>query len=318
MTISGRIRSSLIAFVASASALAAVPVSAAPSGLAVNGAGTPTPALAITGGAQTFSFSGNGAGTVRGQTGAYSCSVNGNDTIGTITDGAGGFSGTCNTPCGTVGVSGGYVRTAGVVNVMASTTTGCLAGATINGDCGFLPTSGPTVTSYALACELSFGPLPDVVTLVGTGTISPGLTGVGLPPTSYAVDSVVIAGTGTISPGLTTTGGAQTFSFSGNGGGSMGGQDGGYSCSVNGNDTIGTTTQGYGSFSGSCNTPCGAVGVRGDNYTRAATRVQVFGAVTTGCLAGHNFVGECLLVPTSGPTITSYALTCEIGFYVTA
>jgi hypothetical protein len=131
-----------------------------------------------------------------------------------------------------------------------------------------------------------------------------------MPANAGAGDQIAIAGTGSIAPGLTQTGGAQTFSFSGNGGGSALGQTGSFSCSVNGNDTIGTTSQGAGGFSGSCNTPCGSVGVSG-SYTRTAAVVTASGSLTSGCLAGHSFSGNCAFTPTSGPTVISYAVTCQ-------
>jgi hypothetical protein len=133
-----------------------------------------------------------------------------------------------------------------------------------------------------------------------------------MPANADNTDHIAIAGTGTISPGLTDAGGAQTFSFNGNGGGNAFGQTGAFSCSVNGNDTIGTTTQGAGQFNGSCNTPCGSVGVSG-NYTRTAAVVSASGSLTSGCLAGHSFSGTCAFVPSSGPTVTSYAVTCHFG-----
>ncbi|MDQ1698452.1 MAG: hypothetical protein QOG34_315 [Frankiaceae bacterium] len=304
MTVSARIRSIAVVILMAASALTAVPARAAN-------------VLTGSSSAQTFSFSGNGAGSVGGQTGQYSCGVNGNDSIGTTTQGAGGFSGSCNTPCGSVGVSGNYSRVANIVTVSGSLTSGCLIGRTFSGNCLFVPTSGPTVVSFALTCELNVGSLTDFIVIAGSGSISPGLTS-DLPSTSFAVDSLAIAGMGTISPGLTSVTTNQTFSFSGNGGGKMGGEIGQFSCGVNGYDTIGTTTLGDGTFGGSCNTPCRTVAISGNYHRTAAIRVQLFGTVTSGCLNGHDFAGECLFLPTSGPTIISYALTCEIGFYVSA
>jgi hypothetical protein len=299
MKIRARIRSALVALLAAVSAFAALPASAAST------AGSTSSNVPSLSDAQTFWFSGSGAGSVHGQTGIYGCYVNGDDTVGTITQGSGGFSGTCNTPCGTVGVSGGYTRTAALVSLSGITTSGCLSEAFFSGECLFVPTSGLRVTSYALSCEVNVGSAGDIVALVGTGAISPGLTSPGI---------VAIAGTGTISPGLTTTGGNQTFSFSGNGAGSVRGETGQYSCGVNGNDYIGTTTQGNGGFSGTCNTPCGTVGVNG-NYSRTVGLVSVNGgSVTSGCLTGSAFSGDCVFIPTSGPTIKSYAVVC--GFTV--
>lgn len=149
-----KIRMGLIAVVAGAAAFTAMPANAGSGDhIAIAGTGTISPGLTQTGGPQTFSFAGNGGGTAFGQSGQFSCSVNGNDTIGTTTSGSGGFSGSCNTPCGTVGVSGNYTRTAGVVSVGGNITSGCLSPHTFNGSCAFTPTSGPTVVSYAVTCH---------------------------------------------------------------------------------------------------------------------------------------------------------------------
>ncbi|MDQ1686164.1 MAG: hypothetical protein QOC82_2901 [Frankiaceae bacterium] len=125
------------------------------------------------------------------------------------------------------------------------------------------------------------------------------------PANAGSIDFFTLSGTGTISPGLTTTGGPQTWSYSGNGYGVVFGVAGPWSCSWNGNDTIGTTLQGAGGFSGTCNTLPGVVCTTG-TYSRGAG-VSISGSFTCGWLTGHIFYGTCAFSPTSGPVVTSYA-----------
>ncbi|MDQ1685447.1 MAG: hypothetical protein QOC82_2184 [Frankiaceae bacterium] len=132
-----------------------------------------------------------------------------------------------------------------------------------------------------------------------------------VPANADTGDAATITGTGTISPGLTDAGGPQTFSFSGNGGGVVGGVAGQYSCSVNGNDTIGTTTQGAGAFSGTCSTPCGTIGVSG-NYTRTGAAVSASGSITSGCIPTRPVTITCVFAPSGTPPIVGFTLVCHI------
>jgi hypothetical protein len=140
-----------------------------------------------------------------------------------------------------------------------------------------------------------------LVTVASAFTVAPAGASTG--------DSATLAGTGSISPGLTTTPTAQTFSFSGNGAGTVGGVTGQYSCSVNGNEPAGTTIQGSGAFNGSCNTPCGSAGVSG-NFTRTIGTVTGTATFTSGCLSGHTASWHCERVWTSGPVVQSYIEIC--------
>ncbi|MDQ1685449.1 MAG: hypothetical protein QOC82_2186 [Frankiaceae bacterium] len=159
MKFSAKVRLGLVAVVAAASAVTMVPANAATGDAAViAGSGTISPGLTLAGGAQTFTFSGTGAGTVAGMNGQATCDVTGDDTIGTYSQGAGSFHGSCNTPCGTVGVAGTYTRTGSVVSGGGAATSGCgsiTVGYSLSLHCVFNPTSGPTVTSYALVCTLN-------------------------------------------------------------------------------------------------------------------------------------------------------------------
>ena len=288
MSRSSKVRLFLIAVATGAAVLGTLPANAGVNDrVAIAGTGGISPGLTTgigSGSTQTFTFDGTGAGAVSGQIGTYRCSVTGNDTIGTVQQGTGGFSGTCTTPCGTVGVSGSYVRTLLVVTATGTITSGCLTGLSFSGNCSFTPTSATPITSYEVNCQFTVG--SGEIVLSGTGTISPGLTtGVGSGPT-------------------------QSFTFSGSGVGAVLGQIGTYSCSVTGNDTIGTIQQGAGGFSGSCNTPCGTVGVNG-TYVRTLLVVTATGTITSGCLGGHTFNGNCSFVPTTPTPVTNYAVACQ-------
>jgi len=126
--------------------------------------------------------------------------------------------------------------------------------------------------------------------------------------------NVALAGNGTIWPGLTTGGGPpQTFNLAATGFGFAGGEVGQFNCAFAGNDNIGSITQGAGSLSGSCSTPCGTISV-GANYTRDVGLATVSGSVTAGCLAPSSFTGACDFVPTSPPPVTNFSLTCDLAF----
>jgi len=162
MKFSSKVRLGLIGLVAAASAFAAMPANAA-GGLTITGTGGISPGLTQAGGAQTYTFSGTGGGagvdnTGTPQAGTFTCTLSGDDTIGTLTSGAGSINGSCNTPCGTVGVSGSYTRTGGTVTAGGSITSGCFSGESFSADCSFTPTSPPPVVSYVVHCEVTLTP----------------------------------------------------------------------------------------------------------------------------------------------------------------
>ncbi|MDQ1685448.1 MAG: hypothetical protein QOC82_2185 [Frankiaceae bacterium] len=156
MKFSAKVRLGFLALVTAASAFAVVPAGASTGDAAtIAGSGTISPGLTTTPTAQSITFSGNGAGTIGGVTGSYSCTVNGNDPAGTVQQGSGAVNGNCNTPCGSVSVSGSFSRTGATVTGSVTVNAGCLINHVIAIICNFVPTSGPTVTSYALICHLS-------------------------------------------------------------------------------------------------------------------------------------------------------------------
>lgn len=135
-------------------------------------AGTFAPGLSsLTAGTpQTYTL--NGTGTVHAVdtttltplVGTVSCSLGGNDIIGTAAQGAGGVGGTCNvanvTPPGgeSCSLSGSYTRT--VVNVTATGTVACTGTVPIDAsfivDCQFAPGSPPPTTTGELVCTYYF------------------------------------------------------------------------------------------------------------------------------------------------------------------
>jgi hypothetical protein len=162
MGVSARIRVVLTGVVVAASAFAMLPANAvSEAGFTIAGTGAISPGLTVAGGAQSFTFSGTGGGagtdnTGTPQAGAISCSVSGNDTIGTLSQGSGNFSGSCNTPCGTNGVSGSFTRNGGSVTANGDITSGCFGPWTITIICTFGPTSPPPVISFALHCVIKW------------------------------------------------------------------------------------------------------------------------------------------------------------------
>jgi hypothetical protein len=133
------------------------------------------------------------------------------------------------------------------------------------------------------------------------------------PVSAGPADTVALVGSGTISPGLTPVCCVpQTFTFNGTGGGTVNGVTGVFNCAAEGDDHEGTYSNGDGGFSGNCSAPCGTVVISG-LYTRLGSVVSMTGAITAGCVSGRNFSGRCNFTPTSGPVVTSYHLSCEIA-----
>ena len=137
-------------------------------------------------------------------------------------------------------------------------------------------------------------------------------------PASADTGTASITGQGTISPGLTQAGDpTNTFTFGGTGAAATTTQHDAITCTVSGNDTIGSWSQGAGSFSGSCNGAVtgGASSVKG-NYTRTGSAVTVSGTATATNGGGFSgsFNGACAFSPTNvDPTtqrINAFAVHC--------
>src|SRR5437763_7747367 len=94
MTFPTRRSSDLAATAVGVVAVAALPASASTGTAVINGSGVISPPLALTAPGNpntTVTFVGQGAAVTDDFQGAFSCTVNGNDTIGTVASGAGGF-----------------------------------------------------------------------------------------------------------------------------------------------------------------------------------------------------------------------------------
>lgn len=140
-----------------------------------------------------------------------------------------------------------------------------------------------------------------------------GAVAVAALPASASTGAATIAGGGTISPGLTVGGGAQTFSFNGSGTAATDSYQGSFSCTVNGNDSIGTIAQGAGSFTGNCVAGTTTEPVTG-SYTRVGGAVKLDGTIGPGPVSG-TFTGACTFEATSAPTVTSYDVQCHVAVH---
>jgi hypothetical protein len=154
MRITAKSRLVLVSLVAVVSAFTVGPATAATGDVALAGTGTISPGLTTTPTPQSFTFSATGDGLVGVQGGAFSCAVSGNDNIGTLAQGAGSITGSCNTPCGTVGTDGTFTRTGYVIRWNSQVTSGCLSGSSFDGSCTLVPTSLPPLVSYLVFCDL--------------------------------------------------------------------------------------------------------------------------------------------------------------------
>lgn len=148
-----------------------------------------------------------------------------------------------------------------------------------------------------------------------------GAVAVAALPASADTGTGSIAGTGTISPGLTQAGDpGQSFTFGGSGAGATTTQHDTISCTVTGNDTIGSWAQGSGSFNGECTGSSGGASTVSGNYTRTGAVVTLAGTAVASNSQGFtgHFNGDCEFTPTNiDPTtalITSFAVVC--GFTV--
>lgn len=276
----------LLAVMLGATTFVALPANATTGFITIAGGGTISPGLTTTGSPQTFSFNGSGDAATDTYQGSFSCTVNGNDTIGTIAQGSGAFTGNCVAGSTTEPVSGTYSRITDAILIDGNIGPGPLSGS-LTGTCSFEATSAPTVTSYDVQCHL----------VVDTVSVS------------LNAGYFTIAGGGTSSPGLTIGGGSQTFSFFGSGTAVTATYTGPISCTWNGNDTLGTLLQGSGGFTGNC-VAGGITEPVSGSYTRVGLVKLVSGSIGPGPISG-NFIGTCSWEPTSGPTVTTYDEQCH-------
>lgn len=123
----------------------------------LQGAGTISPGLTTTPAAQSLTFTGSGPLIDESNpalSGIYNCNfVGASSAPATLLVDQGTLTGSCAGPT-TFGVDGSYARDGGFA---VWTVTGRLNGginARYTGVCSGLPTSGPTVTSYRLTCDL--------------------------------------------------------------------------------------------------------------------------------------------------------------------
>ncbi|MFL6239671.1 MAG: hypothetical protein ACJ735_09320 [Actinomycetes bacterium] len=151
-------------------------------------------------------------------------------------------------------------------------------------------------------------------TKVGIGVAAVAVAGMawGAAPSKAAAGAATVVGHGTISPGLTNTPTFQSVTFVGTlVGGSSAKNAGTYNCVFNGSSNIAETLQkGHGTATGSCR---GSKGTTTSNvtYTRTSSEVTLAGTAS-GSVAGH-VTGACDFAPTSAPTVKSYQLQCAIA-----
>ncbi len=123
-----------------------------------------------------------------------------------------------------------------------------------------------------------------------------------------ATDVATVVGTGTISPGLPLTGCAnQHVTFSSTATVNAGDHTGTYNFSFDGNSSICETLEngeGSGNLSGDVT---GAV-----SYSRTGGHVSVSGSVTLSGDTENIIAAECAFHPVPGNPITNYALNCHV------
>jgi hypothetical protein len=146
--------------------------------------------------------------------------------------------------------------------------------------------------------------------VVGSGTISPGLTTVPTPQT-FTFSTANLAGAPSVAAGVSTNGGA----FAGT-----------VNCSFTGNSTLAggeTSAVGEGTGSGGCSSAAGVAGTSGSIsctiilYVRIGAFVDVVLSCTitiNGNPANHAIeVAICVFIPTSVNPTTSYQLVCAVA-----
>ena len=121
-----------------------------------------------------------------------------------------------------------------------------------------------------------------------------------------------VVGSGTISPGLTNTPAFQSVSFTGTlVAAGVGGASGKFACSFTGQSVIKeTTNKGQGTARGTCSGPKGTT-TSTVSYKRTAANVLLNGTAS-GAISGP-LKGDCNFVPTSAPQVKSYQLQCTLA-----
>jgi hypothetical protein len=132
-----------------------------------------------------------------------------------------------------------------------------------------------------------------------------------IPAEAASTGAGVVVGSGTISPGLTNTPTLQHVSFTGTlVAAGKGGKNGKYACSFTGASSIKETlNKGQGTAHGTCSGP-GTV-TSNVSYTRTASNVRLAGTAT-GAISG-SITGDCDFAPTSAPQVKSYQLQCVLA-----
>ena len=136
---------------------------------------------------------------------------------------------------------------------------------------------------------------------------------IGAGPAGAAAGTGTVVGHGTISPGLTNTPTYQTISFIGTLVAVGTKNSGTYSCVFTGSSSIKeTSAKGKGTSRGSCTGANGSA-TSTVSYTRTATDVVLSGT-STGAIAGK-INGDCSFEPTSAPTTKNYQLQCFLALH---
>src|SRR5438067_2450308 len=112
-------------------------------------------------------------------------------------------------------------------------------------------------------------------------------------PASAETGVMTISGSGTISPALTLAGGQQTWTLSSSGVVATTATQGIVNRSWTGTDS-GTIAAGSGSFTGTCSTPVGSASIIG-NYSRSGTVWTINGTASGGGITG-GFGAGCKMV----------------------
>jgi hypothetical protein len=152
-------------------------------------------------------------------------------------------------------------------------------------------------------------------TKLGLAVTAIGAVGVmiGAGPAGAAAGTGTVVGHGTISPGLTNTPTFQRVSFIGTLVAAGTKNSGVYSCVFTGSSTIKeTSAKGKGTARGSCTGSPGSA-TANVSYTRVATDVVLSGH-STGAISGA-LNGNCNFAPTSAPTVKNYQLQCILALH---
>jgi hypothetical protein len=129
-------------------------------------------------------------------------------------------------------------------------------------------------------------------------------------PAGAAAGTGTVVGHGTISPGLTNNPTYQHVSFTGTLVAAGTKNSGTYSCNFTGASNIKeTSAKGHGTARGTCSGAHGTATAT-VTYARTATNVTLNGN-SVGALAGP-LKGDCNFIPTSAPTTKNYQLQCSL------